>query len=37
LLLKKYDWHPHRFLLNYGFSLENNVEEDGTCPNEIAW
>ena len=27
----------HRFLLNYGFSLENNIEEDGSCPNEIAW
>jgi histone-lysine N-methyltransferase SETD3 len=26
----------HRFLLNYGFSLENNVEEDGSCPNEVA-
>lgn len=27
----------HRFLLNYGFSLENNIEDDGSCPNEIAW
>jgi histone-lysine N-methyltransferase SETD3 len=26
----------HRFLLNYGFSLENNVEEDGSCPNEVC-
>ena len=25
----------HRFLLNYGFTVENNVEEDGKCPNEI--
>ena len=25
----------HRFLLNYGFAVENNVEEDGKCPNEI--
>lgn len=25
----------HRFLLNYGFSVENNVEEDGYCPNEV--
>jgi protein-histidine N-methyltransferase len=25
----------HRFLLNYGFSIENNVEEDGFCPNEV--
>jgi histone-lysine N-methyltransferase SETD3 len=24
----------HRFLLNYGFSVENNVEPDGFCPNE---
>jgi len=24
----------HRFLLNYGFSVENNVEADGFCPNE---
>lgn len=26
----------HRFLLNYGFSIENNVESDGTCPNECS-
>ena len=25
----------HRFLLNYGFSVENNVEPDGYCPNEV--
>jgi histone-lysine N-methyltransferase SETD3 len=25
----------HRFLLNYGFSVENNVEIDGTNPNEV--
>eukprot|EP01035_Chromulina_nebulosa_P020227 gene20227-26257_t len=25
----------HRFLLNYGFSVENNVEADGFCPNEV--
>jgi histone-lysine N-methyltransferase SETD3 len=25
----------HRFLLNYGFSIENNIESDGTCPNEV--
>lgn len=25
----------HRFLLNYGFSVEDNVEEDGSCPNEV--
>ena len=25
----------HRFLLNYGFSIENNTEEDGYCPNEV--
>ena len=24
----------HRFLLNYGFSVEHNVEPDGYCPNE---
>lgn len=24
----------HRFLLNYGFSVECNVEPDGFCPNE---
>jgi protein-histidine N-methyltransferase len=24
----------HRFLLNYGFSVEHNVEPDGFCPNE---
>ena len=26
----------HRFLLNYGFSVEDNVEEDGSCPNEVT-
>ncbi len=25
----------HRFLLNYGFSVENNMEPDGFCPNEV--
>ncbi|KAJ1430215.1 hypothetical protein B484DRAFT_396031 [Ochromonadaceae sp. CCMP2298] len=25
----------HRFLLNYGFSVENNTESDGFCPNEV--
>ena len=25
----------HRFLLNYGFSVEHNVEPDGFCPNEV--
>ena len=25
----------HRFLLNYGFSIENNMEPDGYCPNEV--
>ena len=24
----------HRFLLNYGFSVEHNIEPDGFCPNE---
>ena len=27
----------HRFLLNYGFSVESNVEQDGFCPNEIPF
>ena len=27
----------HRFLLNYGFSVENNVEIDGFCPNEVNY
>lgn len=27
----------HRFLLNYGFSIENNVELDGYCPNEVLF
>jgi len=27
----------HRFLLNYGFSIENNVEADGFCPNEVPF
>lgn len=26
----------HRFLLNYGFAIENNSEQDGFCPNEVA-
>ena len=25
----------HRFLLNYGFAVENNREIDGYCPNEV--
>mmetsp|Transcript_6148 Transcript_6148/g.9340 ORF Transcript_6148/g.9340 Transcript_6148/m.9340 type:complete len:572 (-) Transcript_6148:53-1768(-) len=25
----------HRFLLNYGFAVENNREMDGYCPNEV--
>mmetsp|Transcript_18601 Transcript_18601/g.27293 ORF Transcript_18601/g.27293 Transcript_18601/m.27293 type:complete len:560 (-) Transcript_18601:604-2283(-) len=25
----------HRFLLNYGFAIENNIELDGFCPNEV--
>jgi hypothetical protein len=25
----------HRFLLNYGFAVENNRELDGFCPNEV--
>lgn len=25
----------HRFLLNYGFAIENNVEPNGFCPNEV--
>ncbi|GMI41712.1 hypothetical protein TrCOL_g4538 [Triparma columacea] len=25
----------HRFLLNYGFAVEMNVEQDGFCPNEV--
>lgn len=25
----------HRFLLNYGFSVENNEESDGFNPNEV--
>jgi hypothetical protein len=25
----------HRFLLNYGFSLEGNVEVNGMCPNQV--
>ena len=25
----------HRFLLNYGFAVERNVEQDGFCPNEV--
>lgn len=27
----------HRFLLNYGFSVENNIEPDGFCPNEVPF
>lgn len=27
----------HRFLLNYGFSVENNVESDGLCPNDVSF
>jgi hypothetical protein len=26
----------HRFLLNYGFCVEKNVELDGFCPNEVS-
>ena len=26
----------HRFLLNYGFAVEDNKEPDGFCPNEAA-
>lgn len=25
----------HRFLLNYGFAIEKNVEPDNFCPNEV--
>jgi hypothetical protein len=25
----------HRFLLNYGFAVQNNIEPDGSCPNEV--
>lgn len=25
----------HRFLLNYGFAIEDNAEPDGFCPNEV--
>lgn len=25
----------HRFLLNYGFAVEDNSEPDGFCPNEV--
>jgi histone-lysine N-methyltransferase SETD3 len=25
----------HRFLLNYGFAVEHNIELDGYCPNEV--
>jgi histone-lysine N-methyltransferase SETD3 len=27
----------HRFLLNYGFSVENNAEPDGYNPNEVSY
>jgi histone-lysine N-methyltransferase SETD3 len=31
-----YGWKcNHRFLLNYGFSVERNIEADGYCPNEV--
>ncbi|EKU20979.1 set domain containing protein, partial [Nannochloropsis gaditana CCMP526] len=26
----------HRFLLNYGFAVENNREADNFCPNEVG-
>jgi len=26
----------HRFLLNYGFAVEENSEPDGFCPNEVG-
>lgn len=26
----------HRFLLNYGFAIENNQEANGFCPNEVC-
>jgi histone-lysine N-methyltransferase SETD3 len=26
----------HRFLLNYGFAVEDNRESDGFCPNEVS-
>ena len=26
----------HRFLLNYGFCVEKNIEIDGFCPNEVS-
>lgn len=26
----------HRFLLNYGFAIEDNREPDGFCPNEVS-
>lgn len=26
----------HRFLLNYGFAIEDNLEPDGFCPNEVS-
>lgn len=26
----------HRFLLNYGFAVEDNREVDGFCPNEVS-
>mmetsp|Transcript_7794 Transcript_7794/g.25584 ORF Transcript_7794/g.25584 Transcript_7794/m.25584 type:complete len:568 (+) Transcript_7794:182-1885(+) len=26
----------HRFLLNYGFAVEDNREPDGFCPNEVS-
>jgi len=26
----------HRFLLNYGFAVEDNREMDGFCPNEVS-
>ena len=27
----------HRFLLNYGFAVEDNREIDGFCPNEVPF
>ena len=32
-----YGYKPnHRYLMNYGFSLEENVTHDGACPNEVG-
>jgi histone-lysine N-methyltransferase SETD3 len=27
----------HRFLLNYGFSVEENIESGNYCPNEVSY